>query len=541
MTTRKRRESIQRAIVVLEGEKVSTEKTGIAPLWRASKYVSNTEDEILVLTLLSVDGSGPSSSKGFHGDHQCNYTCEEYSYSRYLRQEISQRKDDYRRIFRPFYERCKSNGVKFQVKIAAGCQPMDIITEEANNAGATWIIIDSTFARHLTFRLSGTECNVTLVSDVEEAIVQNPLIARDEPESLMLMEVTHNPKSPKLMRGSTSQEEPSISHWPSTSREIEQEKMRRPLLENKTTGNVSTRVSEADFMVEKPEQLSWEVIVQITNRFSTRAWNNKDKIYSTYTGYFENQSVLAKKFAAYSGGILEAEIRAALSMHHRNIMSLTGYHQSENGTILIFPLLQGVTLDRYIRGSGRMELKFQARLKIAKGIAHGVRYMHEECPQGPVVHGDLKACNIFLGRDLQPMISGFGKATWLRFEQVSSNSKNRCIVVDSLCDESMALVKSDVLSFGVLLLRLFCRTSAPEDDKSLIEWARPLMLKRKFHELLEEDSDFSDMHGIYRVMTAATACTRTKPSSRPYMTQVICLLKAEQFCAMQTSPSDSSM
>lgn len=51
-----------------------------------------------------------------------------------------------------------------------------------------------------------------------------------------------------------------------------------------------------------------------------------------------------------------------------------------------------------------MELKFQARLKIAKGIAHGVRYMHEECPQGPVVHGDLKACNIFLGRDLQPMV-----------------------------------------------------------------------------------------------------------------------------------------
>ncbi|XP_021281154.1 putative proline-rich receptor-like protein kinase PERK11 [Herrania umbratica] len=541
MTTRKRRESMQRAIVVLEGDKVSTEKTGIAPLWRASKYVSNTDDEILVLTLLSVDRSGPSSSRGFHGDHQCNCTCEEYSYIRYLRQEISQRKEDYRRIFKPFYERCKSNGVKFQVKIAAGCQPMDIITEEESNAGATWIIIDSSFARHLTFRLSGTECAVTLVSDAEETIVQNPLIARDEPESSALMEVTHNPKSPKLIRGSTSREEPSISHWPSTSSEIEQEKMREPLKENETKGNVSTRVSEANFMVEKPEQLSWEVIVQITKRFSTRAWNNQDKNYGTYTGFFENQSVLVKEFAAYSGSILEAEIRAALSMHHKNIMSLTGYHQSENGTILIFPLLQGVTLDRYTWGSGGRELKFQARLKIAMGIAHGVRYMHEECPQGPVVHGALKACNIFLGRDMQPKISSFGKATWLRYEQVSSNSKNRCIVVDPLCHESMALVKSDVLSFGVLLLRLFCRTSAPEDDKSLIEWARPLMLKRKFHELLEEDSDFSDMHGIYRVMAAATACTRTKPISRPYMTQVICLLKAEQFCAMQTSPSDSSM
>ncbi|XP_022757945.1 receptor-like cytosolic serine/threonine-protein kinase RBK2 isoform X2 [Durio zibethinus] len=131
--------------------------------------------------------------------------------------------------------------------------------------------------------------------------------------------------------------------------------------------------------------------------------------------------------------------------------------------------------------------------------------MHEECPQGPVVHGELQPCNIFLGRDLQPMISGFGKATWLHYEQVS-NSKNRCFLVDPFSHESMASVKSDVLSFGVLLLRLFCRISAPEDDKSLIKWARPLMLKRKFYELLEEDSEFSDMHGIYRVMAAATAC-----------------------------------
>lgn len=32
--------------------------------------------------------------------------------------------------------------VKFMVKVAAGYQPKDIITEEANNVGATWIIID---------------------------------------------------------------------------------------------------------------------------------------------------------------------------------------------------------------------------------------------------------------------------------------------------------------------------------------------------------------------------------------------------------------
>ncbi|XVF32812.1 hypothetical protein REPUB_Repub17cG0114900 [Reevesia pubescens] len=519
MTTRKRRETIRRVIVVLQGEKVlSDQKTGIAPLWGASKYVSNSEDEILVLTLLSVDGSGPSSSKGFHGDHQCDHTCEDDSYHRFLRKQVRERKEDYRRVFRPFYERCKINGVKFLVKIAAGIPPKDIITDEANNVGATWIIIDSSFARHLTFRLSGTECNV---------LVHDHLNAKDESESSMFMEVTHNPKSPKLMKGSTSQGDPSICHRPSTSREIEQETMCEPPKQNETprqfelTGtsnvpcsNFSARVCEAGFMVEKPQQLSWEVIMQITKRFSTRAWNDQENNYSTYIGYFDHQSVFLKRLAACSSVILEAEMRAALSMQHKNIMVLTG--------------------------SERRELKFQARLKIAIGIAQGVRYMHEECPQGPVIHGELLPCNIFLGRNRQPMISGFGKATWLHYEQVSLNSKSRCFLKDPLSHEPMEMVKSDVLSFGVLLLRLFCRTSAPEDDKSLIEWARPLMLKRKFHEILEEGLEFSDMHGIYRVMAAAIACTKTKPISRPYMTQVICLLKGEHFCDMQMSPSDSS-
>ena len=34
----------------------------------------------------------------------------------------------------------------------------------------------------------------------------------------------------------------------------------------------------------------------------------------------------------------------------------------------------------------------------------------------------------------------------------------------------MAQVKLDVLSFGILLLRLFCRRSVPQDDDTLIKW-----------------------------------------------------------------------
>ncbi|KAK8497540.1 hypothetical protein V6N12_037413 [Hibiscus sabdariffa] len=170
-------------------------------------------------------------------------------------------------------------------------------------------------------------------------------------------------------------------------------------------------------------------------------------------------------------------MRAASIMNHKNITVISGYHQCESGTILVFPLQQGTALDRYIWGeyscSEKRDLKFEVRLKIAIAIAQGVRYMHEECPQWPVVHGELQPHNIFIRRDLQPMISGFGNATWLHNEELSLNSKNGCLI-DPLDHETMELVKSDVLSFGVLLLRLFCRTSAPEDDKSLIEWVSSL-------------------------------------------------------------------
>lgn len=51
-----------------------------------------------------------------------------------------------------------------------------------------------------------------------------------------------------------------------------------------------------------------------------------------------------------------------------------------------------------------IKLKFQEKLKIAIDIARGLRYMHEECPQGPIIHGNLLITNIFLRNDLRPMV-----------------------------------------------------------------------------------------------------------------------------------------
>ena len=112
MSIRKRRETKQSVIVVLEGIKVCIENTGVAPLLKAVRQANNAEDEILVLTLLhAMEATGSSSYAGCRGDQQCNQLCEEDPHFSFLRQEISDRKEVYKQIFRPFYDCCKSKGV----------------------------------------------------------------------------------------------------------------------------------------------------------------------------------------------------------------------------------------------------------------------------------------------------------------------------------------------------------------------------------------------------------------------------------------------
>lgn len=55
-------------------------------------------------------------------------------------------------------------------------------------------------------------------------------------------------------------------------------------------------------------------------------------------------------------------------------------------------------------GSSPCHLPWEARLKIAKGVARGLSFLHEK----KHVHGNLKPSNILLGSDMEPRIGDFG-------------------------------------------------------------------------------------------------------------------------------------
>lgn len=52
-------------------------------------------------------------------------------------------------------------------------------------------------------------------------------------------------------------------------------------------------------------------------------------------------------------------------------------------------------------------MAWHKRMKVAMGPARRLRYLHEDCRVGCIVHRDFRPSNILLAHDFEPMVSPF--------------------------------------------------------------------------------------------------------------------------------------
>ncbi|KAM7275466.1 hypothetical protein ACFE04_017332 [Oxalis oulophora] len=208
-----------------------------------------------------------------------------------------------------------------------------------------------------------------------------------------------------------------------------------------------------------------------------------------------------------------------------------------------------VTYDERLRIAGSSEcLEWKIRFQVAVGIAEGLQYLHHDCHRR-IIHRDITASNILLTENYDAQITDFGLAKWL-----PENWTNHVVhpiegtfgylapeyFMHGIVDE-----KTDVFAFGVLLLEIITgRRAVDSDRQSLVLWAKPLLESNNCKGLADSQlGDAYDSTEIKRAMLTASMCLHHMPTTRPYMNQVVQILKGEDTEAEmdQKSPSRRSM
>ncbi|KAK9109307.1 hypothetical protein Sjap_017367 [Stephania japonica] len=205
----------------------------------------------------------------------------------------------------------------------------------------------------------------------------------------------------------------------------------------------------------------------------------------------------------------EAQVRLIAKVRHPNLVRLRGFYWGSDEKLVIYDYVPNGSLANLTyrkkrastSSSSSFILTWEARLKIARGVARALTYLHEK----KHVHGNIKPSNILLGLDMEPRISDYGVETLVWGDSINKmsgsthnfGSHRSTASAESLQDlqmgaspspmaessyivgpssyralESLKNIKPnqkwDVYSFGVVLLELL--TGKVASDQELGQW-----------------------------------------------------------------------
>ncbi|CAB4288291.1 unnamed protein product [Prunus armeniaca] len=299
-----------------------------------------------------------------------------------------------------------------------------------------------------------------------------------------------------------------------------------------------------------PQWFTYAELEFATGGFSQANFLAEGGFGSVHRGVLAHGQVVAVKQykLASSQGDQEfcSEVEVLSCAQHRNVVMLIGFCVEDGRRLLVYEYICNGSLDSHLYRPQRHPLKWSARQRIAVGAARGLRYLHEECRVGCIVHRDMRPNNILLTHDFEPLVGDFGLARWQPDGDVGMQTRvlgTFGYLAPEYAQSGQITEKADVYSFGVVLVELITGRKAmdlnkPKGQQCLTEWARPLLEKNAIFELLDPRlrSCYSNQE-VCNMLQCAFLCIRKDPHSRPRMSQVLRILEGNDIPANSTKHS----
>ncbi|CAL9775807.1 unnamed protein product [Musa acuminata subsp. burmannicoides] len=223
-----------------------------------------------------------------------------------------------------------------------------------------------------------------------------------------------------------------------------------------------------EFIEGQPHQgpelplIGFENILCATNNFSDSNKLGQGGFGIVYKGNLPGGKEIAVKrlLRGSRQGLSEFknEVILIAKLQHRNLVKLLAYCIHGEEKLLVYEYMPNKSLDFFLFDpTQKAKLDWGKRFNIIKGIARALLYLHQDS-RLRIIHRDLKTSNILLDAEMNPKISDFGMARIFRGNQDEANT-NRVVgtygyMSPEYAMEGLFSVKSDVYSYGVLLLEI---------------------------------------------------------------------------------------
>ncbi|KAL5579493.1 hypothetical protein UlMin_011935 [Ulmus minor] len=281
-------------------------------------------------------------------------------------------------------------------------------------------------------------------------------------------------------------------------------------------------------------------IERATNNFDASKILGEGGFGLVYSGTLDDGSEVAVKILKrddHQGGReFLAEVEMLSRLHHRNLVTLIGIC-TEGQRCLVYELVPNGSVESHLHGVDKETdpLDWDSRMKIALGAARGLAYLHEDS-NPRVIHRDFKSSNILLEYDFIPKVSDFGlaRAALEGNRHISTHVMGTFgYLAPEYAMTGHLLVKSDVYSYGVVLLELLTGRkpvdlSQPPGQENLVAWARPLLTNKEGLEMIIDPAMKSEMisyDSLAKVAAIASMCVQPEVCHRPFMGEVVQALK----------------
>ncbi|KAL0389268.1 UNVERIFIED_CONTAM: putative serine/threonine-protein kinase PBL3 [Sesamum calycinum] len=225
-------------------------------------------------------------------------------------------------------------------------------------------------------------------------------------------------------------------------------------------------------------------------------------------------------------------------LHHENLVKLIGYCSESDNKLLVYEYMPKGSLENHLFRKGAQLMSWATRMRIAVDVARGLSFLHSL--DANVIYRDLKASNVLLDAEFNAKLSDFGLAReGPKGDKTHVSTRvvgTRGYAAPEYVATGHLTPKSDVYSYGVVLLELLSGKRATGDDnaggaeETLVDWAKPFLSdNRKVLRIM--DSRLGGQYskkGAQAAAALALRCLHTDPKYRPSMMEVLAALEQLQ-------------